>query len=718
MKLSKIQEKIVHSTEKNIVVIAAAASGKALLNGSLLYTDNGPIKIEDATAGTKIYGEDGELHSIMGVYPQGKKEKYRVVFSDRSEVICCKDHLWTFQTESLRSHRSKTFITCSLEELVEKYPLSKEARAKNNFSEASCKRKNIFIPMTKPVQFSKKELPLKPYTMGALLGDGALRGAGEQSRFSNEDEDVLLKVKEELCFINCGLRHIQKYDYAITQQGAGQKGSFTEILEELSLDFTKSETKFIPNIYKYSSVDDRLELLKGLIDTDGHCRGSSYEITLKSKQLILDIKEVCESLGLTAVYSEKEAVCYNSPEGIKNCGTVYRLRLKTSKEIQKIHFSERREKQWKPTNVYSHRAIVEIVPLEEEGEMTCIQVDSPSKLFLTSGFIATHNTTVLTERVKWLLEQGANPNKIVVFTFTNAAAEEMRARIGEAGRDVFINTIHSYAFNLLVQNNISVGAAIDEENFDDFFHLIEANPQCIKEVDYLLLDEAQDSNLLQYKFILNMVKAKNLFVVGDFRQSIYEFNGGRPDLLLELSERVGYTTYDLNENYRNGPTILEFAKRIIRGTVIGDYNLLDNSVCMNEFSADKVVEVKFVAADIIKRIKEEGEYKDWFILARSNAQVNTISGMLEKGNIPCDTFKRSRISSDEFRQKMLDNTVKVLTVHSAKGLEADNVVVVGVSGWSKRGEERRIAYVAATRARKQLIWTKEFNKKPKISRWE
>ena len=62
-------------------------------------------------------------------------------------------------------------------------------------------------------------------------------------------------------------------------------------------------------------------------------------------------------------------------------------------------------------------------------------------------------------------------------------------------------------------------------------------------------------------------------------------------------------------------------------------------------------------------------------------------------------------------KKMLDNTVKVLTVHSAKGLEADNVVVVGVSGWSKRGEERRIAYVAATRARKQLIWTKEFNKK-------
>ena len=105
-------------------------------------------------------------------------------------------------------------------------------------------------------------------------------------------------------------------------------------------------------------------------------------------------------------------------------------------------------------------------------------------------------------------------------------------------------------------------------------------------------------------------------------------------------------------------------------------------------------------------------------MTRSNAQIDFMMDLLNKAEIPCDTFKRSQISSDEFRVKMNTNTVKILTVHASKGLEADNVVVIGVPKWSKKAEERRIAYVAATRAKKQLIWTKEFNKRPKMSSWE
>ena len=143
---------------------------------------------------------------------------------------------------------------------------------------------------------------------------------------------------------------------------------------------------------------------------------------------------------------------------------------------------------------------------------------------------------------------------------------------------------------MLLQNGISVGSAIDDENFDEFFFKIKKNLDVIQEVDYLLLDEAQDSNLLQYQFILDMIKPKNVFIVGDFRQSIYEFNGGRPDILMDLSMNKEFTTYNLNENYRNGPTILQFAKRLISGSVIGDYNLMDDSVCVNEFQVDRVAE--------------------------------------------------------------------------------------------------------------------------------
>lgn len=345
-------------------------------------------------------------------------------------------------------------------------------------------------------------------------------------------------------------------------------------------------------------------------------------------------------------------------------------------------------------------------------------VHSTEKNIIVMAAAASGKTRVLTERVKYLLEQGADPDKMVVFTFTNAAAEEMRSRIGEKGKDVFINTIHSYAYQLLMKHGIDAAKLANEEKFDEFFYMIEENPECVEEVEYLLLDEAQDSNLLQYKFILSMIKPKNIFIVGDYRQSIYEWNGGRPDILMDLTGHKDYTTYSLNENYRNGPTILRFAKRLISGSMVDEYSLVDDSICMNEFEIDSVSEIEFTAADIVRRIQNSGEFGSWFVLTRNNAQIDYMMSVLNKAEIPCDTFKRSQISSEEFRVKMNSDTVKVLTVHASKGLEANNVVVIGVPKWSKKAEERRIAYVAATRAKKQLIWTKEYKKKPRVSSWE
>lgn len=331
---------------------------------------------------------------------------------------------------------------------------------------------------------------------------------------------------------------------------------------------------------------------------------------------------------------------------------------------------------------------------------------------------ASGKTRVLTERVKWLLTRGVEPSKIVVFTFTNAAAEEMRKRIGEEGKDIFINTVHSYAYQLLLKNGLDVTRLANEERFDEFFKLIEDNLYCIEEVDHLLLDEAQDSNLLQFKFIFEMIKPKHAFIVGDLRQSIYGWADARPDILLNLMNSGKFSIYSLNENYRNGPNILRFAKKLIGGSMYNDESLIDDSICMNEFDIDLVAEVEHSKEKILDLIRRNGEYGDWFVLARSNAQVDTLMFELSENGIPCDTFKRSQITADEFQKKMSANTVKILTVHAAKGLEAQYVYVVGVSKWNQKAEERRIAYVAATRAKKALYWAKSFRKRRKLSNWE
>ena len=346
-------------------------------------------------------------------------------------------------------------------------------------------------------------------------------------------------------------------------------------------------------------------------------------------------------------------------------------------------------------------------------------VESAHRNIVVMSSAASGKTRVLTERIKFLLENGADPSKMVVLTFTNAAAEEMKQRIGDKGKNIFMGTLHSYANYLLLSNGFVTTQYIAEENFDMLFHQVEAHPECLKQVDFLLLDEAQDSNELQFKFILDMIKPTSFFIVGDNRQSIYEWRGGRPDIFYDLTFRGDVKTYHLNENYRNGANILFFAKRFIEEL---GYQYHDNSIPCAPYRG-KLIEARYDISKIISVIKEDGHYGDWFILTRSNEDLDEIYFELKKHNIPCDTFKRSELSLDDLNKKMQDDTVKVLTIHASKGLESKNVIVVQ-NKFPYNAEEKRVAYVAATRAKELLIWMKKMKQpaktktKFKTTNWE
>ena len=108
---------------------------------------------------------------------------------------------------------------------------------------------------------------------------------------------------------------------------------------------------------------------------------------------------------------------------------------------------------------------------------------------------------------------------------------------------------------------------------------------------------------------------------------------------------------------------------------------------------------------IVSLIEDDGNYKDWFVLARKNSEVREVIDALERAKIPCGTFKKAEKTFEELKQEMQENKVKVLTIHSAKGLEADNVIVIGAKKFNS--EEKRVCYVAATRARERLYWMAE-----------
>ena len=343
-------------------------------------------------------------------------------------------------------------------------------------------------------------------------------------------------------------------------------------------------------------------------------------------------------------------------------------------------------------------------------------VEAKESYIIVNSCAGSGKTRCLVHRLQYLLNIGVAPSKIVTITFTNAAAEEILDRIARP-QGLFVGTIHSYANQLLLMGGIDTSDILDKEQFDKLFSRIKKHPDCIKEVEYLLLDEGQDSTAQQFEFALETVNPKNWMIFSDHRQSIYRFSGATPEYILNLMESPEVTTYELTENYRNAPEILQYAKNGIR-TLGKDYE--DYSIPMSKFHG-RVIDVPYSGEGIVTTIERyvnrgDCDYKDWFILTRTNAELDAIMQVLNRHKIPADTFKRAQLDNKGLKEKMRENTVKVLTIHTAKGLEADNVVVIGAR--YRDIEEKCVNYVAATRARKLLVWAYKTNtRKPKTEYW-
>lgn len=433
-----IMNTIVRGQRKGKFYISSSSTGagKALLNGTKVLSEKGYIPIETLKINDKIYGEDGKLYNVIGVYPQGKKQIWEVEFSDGNIIKCCEEHLWNFQTSSMRHNKSKKWNTATIKQIKENYSL----RNKNNDGW------NIYIPMNKIIDYPKKELPLAPYTLGALLGDGYLRDDGTYG-FTNKEADIVERVEKELNKVDAHLvlKKGKTIDYTINigreYKGIWQIGKLRRILRELGLSNTHSDTKFIPEIYKYTSYEDRLELIRGIIDTDGYIARSSYDITLKSEKLIDDIAEVIESLGGIATKSIKNTF-YKLNDGTKkDCGKAYRLFIKMPKNSDVLFYCQNRANQWKGWGqTEARRTIRDIRITKEYGEMTCIKVDNPTSLFLTEHCIVTHNTRSMAGEAchlaypfrynkvakRWI-QKGLNKN--ILFITTEMEPDEIQTMI-------------------------------------------------------------------------------------------------------------------------------------------------------------------------------------------------------------------------------------------------------------------------------------------------
>lgn len=375
----------------NITMVAGASgAGKAQPVDTIIPTPNGDVRMGDIKVGDYVFDRLGKPTKVLGVFPQGKIDAYEVELGDGRKTICNDEHLWGTYT-------GKGFYKVrTLREML-------DIGIKKNDGTNRWR-----IDTNKGVEYGAKKLPIEPYALGALIGDGSL--SSKVLSISSVDEDVVKKVSKGIGAVEYRKTSGDNYGWVFHHEpraysysgGYGQtinKVRFQitseELFKEIPELLTTSANKYIPEIYLQSSKEQRLLLLQGLMDTDGSIeKGNRYNVNYStvSKRLASDVRELCLSLGYLSTVSAydrgRENVEYNVSINIPNDKKqeLFTLKRKLDIAIEAANTKKRRD--------YSKITIKSVEKLDKQEEMVCIMVDNPEHLYLTNDFIVTHNTFV------------------------------------------------------------------------------------------------------------------------------------------------------------------------------------------------------------------------------------------------------------------------------------------------------------------------------------
>lgn len=350
-----------------------------------VLTPTGYRAMGDIKCGDQVIGASGLPTAVLGVYPQGELDVYRVSFSDGTSVECSGDHLW--QTATLNEKRTKQKHSV-------KTTLQIQATLKNKHGQ-----KIHRLPMADPVHFSPgAALPVDPYTLGALLGDGNLHKTTNIT-ITNTDAELVNRVSvgvaPQLELVGAKVAAGFSPQYRIVGKNRGQN-SLRGQLKLLGLRGKSAHDKFIPEMYLRASIQNRIELLRGLMDTDGsvfeHRSGNPrVQYYSTSKRLADDVRFLVHSLGGTASirkreYTDKDTHTYRG-KNIAHRRPAYVLDIVMG-DINPFHIN-RKAARWKPGKPQRLICGVELVG---KKPCQCIRVAATDRLYLTEHCIVTHNT--------------------------------------------------------------------------------------------------------------------------------------------------------------------------------------------------------------------------------------------------------------------------------------------------------------------------------------
>ena len=362
--------------------------GRAQPVSSRVLTPDGFRPIGELVPGDLVVGSNGEPTLVLGVYPQGEREIFRVTTQDGAATLATGDHLWAVSTPD--DHRRR-----------KPHRVLPTSTMIGNLRAAHQHRYELPL-LSQPVCFPRQEVPMDPYALGLLLGDGCLTGSTTPS-FATNDPELTVALEERVPGIK--VRHRGGPDYVlnrITKPGEviTIANPVTAIARELGLCGARSETKFVPEVYLFNATEVRVAMLQGLLDSDGGpvtqanrtCR-ISYCTT--SSHLRDDVVFLVRSLGGVATWRTRPAAGHApglaKGRAVFHRNDAYVVDLRVPAHVEPFRLTRKLAKYNASGGGRPMRFVDNIEPAGT-AEAVCIQVAAADALYVTDDFLLTHNT--------------------------------------------------------------------------------------------------------------------------------------------------------------------------------------------------------------------------------------------------------------------------------------------------------------------------------------
>ena len=363
------------SRPNNKAVIMQAGGGKAQRLSSKIKIPGGWTTMGELKVGDTITAWDGTPTKVTGVFPQGAQHIFRVTFYDGRFTDVTAQHLWRVHHGNTQGE-TKWRVVDTLEML----------------RLTQCARPRVSIQLIEPENGPDEILPMEPYTLGVILGDGSTSSGS--ICVTKSDQEIFDSLEKHFPPELHWVRHDELTQRISGPSGVSGGNAYINQLRDLGLMGKLSYEKFIPEIYlQKASASQRLALLQGLMDTDGTVGlngGISYATS--SKQLSEDVQYLVRSLGWIATITIKQPT-YTYLGEKKNSRLSYIVHVRSKKPNSCFRLLRKKERLG-VSNQYSDglKLTVKKIEIVDTDEAQCISIDHPDKLYVTDDFIVTHNT--------------------------------------------------------------------------------------------------------------------------------------------------------------------------------------------------------------------------------------------------------------------------------------------------------------------------------------